>query len=390
MKKRIANLLVITVLLLIPILFTGCKKSEVFRGGEGTDYPFTYSVSSKGEVTVTLDGSKTPDYYWATEIDNENVVNVKAKGSEKNGNAKFVITPFQEGSVGVTFVRMKDTENVFGTENVSEIPENFDVSETGDYDPLPEMESEVLEENVVPLPETDYSEDELRKPKDQVCRIALHIETRNAEKKFYTEVFVMTTDEMQSSENGSDSDSGITYQFWSDDFGVIRINLTNVDGGWFVLSKDHYTGKVEEILDESGELIGYAGTQAPVDDLGNPIIVDVYPYGGVGYECYEIDPIAPGYGTITFSAPKEGKQVVINYEISELNELTITSHKIQDYTPAKEELKELDDKGDEGDNFLRDDPSMNIDPDTYVEDESDTEAVEGDDNADGKEEKASE
>ncbi len=104
-------------------VFTGCGKTEVFKGG--TDYPYEIQQKGNGKLVVMLDGSKTPEYRWDCVLESVSYtraadeegnpgdplvqqppVTMKQKGKEKNGKAKFVFKPALESTnYTLTFTR---------------------------------------------------------------------------------------------------------------------------------------------------------------------------------------------------------------------------------------------------------------------------------------------
>jgi hypothetical protein len=106
MKRRYFVIpLVILVGLLVFLIITGIRSAQDNMDVlAGTDYPVSYSFN-KGIMTIKLSGRKTPDLHWEVQVSDENIVSVAQKGKERNGRAKYTITPIAPGTGRVNFVR---------------------------------------------------------------------------------------------------------------------------------------------------------------------------------------------------------------------------------------------------------------------------------------------
>ena len=364
MKKNNSHLLAITILFLLPILFAGCNKNAV-QGGADIGYPYSYSISGNGTVTVKLDGSASPDYTWYASSDDVAVVTVSKKGMETNGKATFKITPVSEGDTSVTFIRERETTATTDLYEyaTSEELASYEAEISGTTKDAvatvmePESEPE-SDENVIPVPESSNTEEINRVPKDRVCIITIPISVTPNGKKFRTEAGSPMEEKMDGII--SDSGEGIPYQIWQDENNEYRLNLPSVAGGWLISDESEYTGTSEELTDpETGAVIGYTGENVKTDEKGKPIIIETYNMGGIGDISYKIVPQAQGRGTLYFSAPQEKKRLEIQFETGNESYLTILSHSIVSYEPSNAELKEtvVDDDydGQDDKSHLRDD-----------------------------------
>ena len=364
MRKTVIRILTILTLVMVPLMFAGCNKT-VNQGGEGTQYPFTWSVASNGTVTVKLNGSVTPDYHWTAVSDNESVMIVKQKGTEKKGKATFKISPKSEGTATIRFVREREVVANTYTEQEGMTSEELesieaevaerDAKEAARKIPKEELEGQIIaseqpsdEEpsevpsNVIPAQEESSNIEETRRtPKDMVSNISIYFSVTPNGKKYSVSGTVMETEE----QSGiiSESELDMPYQIWQDESGNYRINLSSVKGGWLVFENSEYTGVIEEIVDEeTGMVTGYSGIIPEVDEEGYAVVIDVTDNGGVYDNSFEITPLAPSKGTLFFSSPVEKKRVVVDFEIAQGNVVSITGHRVEEYTPTKEELSQVE------------------------------------------------
>lgn len=355
MKKRISYLLAMATVFLLTILLAGCNKNTV-QGGAETGYPYSCSIAGNGTVTVKLNGKISPDYNWSASSDNESVITVSQKGKERGGKATFKLLPVSEGSAYVTFVRERETAST--TDNLeyttSEELASYEAEISGkDKDAVTtvlEVESAETDENVIPVPESSNREEVERTPKDRVCLITIRFTVTPNKKKFNTVAEIVSEEKLDAII--SDAGENISYQIWPEDNGDYRLNLPIVSGGWLISSETEYTGTPEEIIDsETGEPTGAFVENLAKDDKGNTIIIDAYTMGGVRDISFEIVPLAQGKGVLYFSAPQEKKRLEIQFEINEQNKLSVQSHSVVTYEPAKAELSQTkaDDKTDDGD-----------------------------------------
>lgn len=346
MKRNAIRTVLISLLCFTLLLSSGCEKNVV-KGGEGTNYPYTYSTASNGTVTVKLNGKITPDYHWTAVSDDESVVTVERKGGEHGGKATFKVKPAAEGAATVTFVRERETEMVtrIGDFATSEELAAYEAEIAAEAEPVSEnsevpsesIETSEEDENVIPIPESPRTEESARVPKDRVCMIRILFSVSPNGKKFRTETTVLDENEMEAvvSETGQ----GIPYQIWPDDNGQYRVNLPKTPGGWQVSYDAEYTGVMEEVLDpDTGDVIGTTGIDPPKDEEGNPIVIEAYTLGGAYDESFILAPCAPGNGTLYLSAPNEKKRLEIEFTIDEGNALLVVSSAMKDYEPTKAEL----------------------------------------------------
>ncbi len=87
--KRAGILGVIALVLLCSFL-TGCSGGTLAKGGD--IYPYEVHRAENGTLKVMLDGSRTPDWQWVVEA-NDEYYGVYRQGDEKEGKVTFLIRP---------------------------------------------------------------------------------------------------------------------------------------------------------------------------------------------------------------------------------------------------------------------------------------------------------
>ena len=118
MKRKLLvaiPILAIIAIIVVILILTRDKGAEEIQLLSDSGYPVTLSEDG-AELKVTLDGSRTQDFSWSFQVEDENLITVTQKGEEKKGKVTYVITPKVAGLSEVLFVR---TGTVAGTETTA-------------------------------------------------------------------------------------------------------------------------------------------------------------------------------------------------------------------------------------------------------------------------------
>ena len=85
-----AGILGMIALVLLCGFLTGCSGGTLAKGGD--IYPYEIHRAENGTLKVILDGSRTPDWQWVVEA-NDEYYGVYRQGEEKEGKVTFLIRP---------------------------------------------------------------------------------------------------------------------------------------------------------------------------------------------------------------------------------------------------------------------------------------------------------
>ena len=312
-KAKFAGLFFTTLLLIFA--FAACGKKEVNRGGEDTNFPYSWEDKNKGQVLVKLDGNYgDQEYSWNYSCDTEEVITITPSGKEKKGITSFILKPLAEGEAVITFTREKEVEDapleadVKIDDFVAEKPEDTEAPEE------PEMAQE---------PESSYDPfAQLYTVKDKVSEIQFRVIVTKNEKgdELETEVLPVKEAEMAGVLEG---DSDVAYKLWEDDTEGAVLRLPYSEDLWtFEVSSEY------EPVKDSNPDDGMEAEEPETGEDGKVKVVEVSFNGFYGSEsCFLISGKAKGTATVTFVSPDGSEKIVIDVAVDENRKLSIVSHK---------------------------------------------------------------
>jgi len=366
----------IAVVLAAILLLSGCNKNKAHRGGEGTNFPYTWQEQSNGTVVIKLDGSYAPDYTWSAENSDETVIKVETAGKEKKGIVSYRVTPLAEGTASVTFIRRRDcpedmtlaaetdaedlTESLTAAENEGVTDGGTQVVDKGEapsVQPLPvERMAGSLRftggEDTDGGSETAQSaETEVENGSDEASAYEQDdaydwysvYRERFAMKDTVSEITILF-DVMASGKKGKlraeggmqfeteykgllkSEDAAVDYKLWEDETGSFILRIPFDTEPWTISWDGEY-------IPESAEQDGNMAT-APEKVGGRYEIIRITREDALnGDECFEIRGLAPGNATAEFASAISGRKLVIEMTISKDGRITILSHRLEEYKP---------------------------------------------------------
>ena len=92
---------------------------------EGSDYP-VYVTEYSDKLVFELDGSKTKELSWTSELKPYGIARVDPKQKEKKGKLTYNLEPYQTGYATISFVRSSTIKDI--SYNVAEIYADFYVA----------------------------------------------------------------------------------------------------------------------------------------------------------------------------------------------------------------------------------------------------------------------
>ncbi len=113
MKRKLLTIIPILVIMAIVVLIlilTRDKKPD-FTLLEGTSYPVGGRYDGE-DLILTPDGRESLGLEWSAVAENGSVVEISKKGKEKQGTAKFVLSPKSQGVTRVTLKRSGEVAGV--------------------------------------------------------------------------------------------------------------------------------------------------------------------------------------------------------------------------------------------------------------------------------------
>ncbi len=103
-KVLLACAIAFMVLVISFVSFLYIRKQRKERTVIDSEYPIVYTVKDD-VIRLTLNGKRTKELSWTVDVENESFVSVTQKGEERNGKAKYILTPKAEGLTSVDFRR---------------------------------------------------------------------------------------------------------------------------------------------------------------------------------------------------------------------------------------------------------------------------------------------
>ena len=316
-------------------VLSGCGKTQKFKGGEDIGYPYSYEIKGNGKITLTLDGSATPDAKWEVIDTDDAIINVEPKKEEKAGKITYVITPEAEGNIDISFRRVTESDYgyVQGDDTNTWTIENKHVDDPDKFEELDEKHrsdmvsgdsTDEAEAEELPTPEEGVlSADELKLSASNVlCSYSMNVSITADGKKFST-MAVMAAGHLTKGVLSGEADEILDYEIWDDESGTIQIKLPIINGGWTYDS----TGVYRET--EHEEIPGIEYDEPEMDENGEYIIVDIGEKGLYdGDLCYVINGVGNGDATIVFTDMGEAYRFTVVLSVDE-GRITLVSQKME-------------------------------------------------------------
>ena len=329
----------VLILLASAAALSGCGKTQKFTGGEDIGYPYTYEINSNGTVTVTLDGSATPDAKWDVTGVDENIVKLDIKKAEKAGKITYKVEPVSGGSISISFQRVSEADDGYADKDYSAYNTIIDSHKDNPdkYEEItgPEakhrddvVSDDVAEEYTEDLPTPDEGEVPIEEQKlsssNIICSIAMNlsITPSGRKNKFVTEA-VVETEHLTEGVFSGEQDDVLDYEAWIDEGGSLLVRLPLVNMGWTYSS----TGVFKET--EREEIPGIQYDEPEKDENGNYIILDIGEYGYYDKDqCFIINGLANGDATIVFTDMGNAYRLTLVVSVNE-GRLSLESQKME-------------------------------------------------------------
>lgn len=303
-----SNLFMAAAVLTAAAVLAGCGKTQKFTGGEDIGYPYSYEINGNGTVTVTLDGSASPDAAWELVGGDEGILQAEVKKEEKKGKITYKLTPVADGSVNISFQRERAYDDGYfnndpvwtiDTHQNSDPSKHEDASEENKKHGDEEISQEAGTADSLPTPDENEvsAEEQKLSSSNVICSISMNISVSSTEKKnkFDTEVFV-TAGHLTEGVLSGDNDEVLDYEVWVDELGSMQVKLPMVNGGWTY----DYTGVYKEKVHE--DIPGIAYDEPEKDENGQYEILDISERGYFGGDyAFIIYGLADGDATIVFT-----------------------------------------------------------------------------------------
>ena len=321
-------------------VLSGCGKTQKFTGGEDIGYPYTYEINSNGTVTVTLDGSASPDAKWDVTGVDEDIIKLDVKKAEKAGKITYKVEPVSGGSISISFQRVKETDNGYADKDYSayntiidshkDNPDKYEEitgPEAKHRDDVvsDDMASEEVMEDLPTPDENEVSADEQKLNSSSIiCSIAMNLSITPSDRKnkFVTEAIV-ETEHLTEGVFSGEQDDVLDYEAWIDEGGSLLVRLPLVNMGWTYSS----TGVFKET--EQEEIPGIQYDEPEKDENGNYIILDIGEYGYYDKDqCFIINGLANGDATVVFTDMGNAYRLTLVVSINE-GRVSLESQKME-------------------------------------------------------------
>ena len=336
----LALLAIILVLVLINRNNGGFQK-----GGEGTNFPYSWKEESGGTVLLKLDGSSGPEgYHWNITSTDASVLSVKVVKKEKNGVITYRIKPLMEGSVQIVFSMQRDVETLAGASKESlEGKESVAASDVqngkNEQDALADEDiegqlidemseevdpSEAAEEASAAMAASQRYEDylERHRAKDVIGEVKVRLDAQPTGKKnkLVLSFVLAQVQEYKGVMQNTAGEGEIAYQLWEDEKGSVQIRLPELGESWSVTWDGEYAPE------EDVEVPGITIPKPKIVD-GKYMILEVREEGFLeGAYCYTVMGEYKGSATLEFSNPKSEKSLLVYVMISKDGKITVVSH----------------------------------------------------------------
>ena len=364
-SKRVIGVMLAGVLI---FGMAGCGNKNVYQGGEGTNFPYTWKEESKGTVLIKLDGSYGPeDYRWTAVSSDEEVVKVEVVKKEKKGKISYRVTPLAEGTAQVTFTRQREVpgaeesaettetagtiesegasesagtagseEAGNGTESQGSPDENGSVPDEG----AEEEDFEVVSDEDVLADDADITAEDAQenanradelyeryleryRVKDVLSEITFLFGADHSGKKGRLILSDVKATEQEHTGVMESEDTGFTYKLWEDSSGMLQLSLPITEEGWETSWEGEY------IAPEDPGIPGITISK-PEKENGRYVILRIKSNGTIeGELSYSVQGLEQGTATLRFTDPQGKRRIVVEVEISSDGVVTVLSHKLE-------------------------------------------------------------
>ncbi|MBP5304737.1 MAG: hypothetical protein J6Z02_02720, partial [Lachnospiraceae bacterium] len=212
-KKELA-FAIITIALVFGL--SGCGNKNVQKGGEGTNFPYSWQEKGNGEILVKLDGSSSDaSYGWSGASEDDEIVSISEKGSEKKGKVSFILKPVAEGETVVTFIRDKAVEGTEpAAESQGEDPADLITEKPADTE-APDADEAAADEEDSSYVFDSYNE--RYAAKDIISKISFKISVGTDEKSGKLKATALANVDSELSGIIESKSSSFTYTLWEDE-----------------------------------------------------------------------------------------------------------------------------------------------------------------------------
>ncbi|MBP5330347.1 MAG: hypothetical protein J6Y89_00655 [Lachnospiraceae bacterium] len=351
--KRLNRTAFLVLSLFTVLLLAGCQKKDVVKGGEGTNFPYTWQERNNGTIIVTLDGGYAPDYTWTVTNSDGNVASVETKKAEKDGKVTYLIEPQVQGETNITFSRIRELTAAEPTPDTSSEEIVFDddggkrplANSTDDRDNTAEPDIDPIEVERVSGETSAATDDEVKQtentvtenadeaydayrerlcPKDIVSEISMAIAVVPSDKKGKLTALVSADYGEEYAGLTRSTDRAFDYKLWCDDRGVLMVRLPFDTESW----ENSWTGEYDPPVNP--EILKGTIVLEPEFTDGRYEIVSIRRIDAIdGDECFEIQGLGPGRATVSFASPVKNKKLILDIRIAEDGWISLISYRAE-------------------------------------------------------------
>jgi hypothetical protein len=116
----------LVVLVVVIALVVRGSRTKPVTGGEGTDYPYVWTVNKNGSLSLEIDRAAAPGFQWVEEGSNA-LLTVTAEQDSANGKTRFTLTPKTVGRAVLVFSLQREedeSDRIFELAALAEVAED--------------------------------------------------------------------------------------------------------------------------------------------------------------------------------------------------------------------------------------------------------------------------